>query len=81
MVLTGDESNRGFSQQFAFSLDFWWLYLYYLGVLSATAAVLAGAVPLTAAALLLRRVIRTARENAPAPSAPRPRDSEMAQTL
>jgi hypothetical protein len=26
--------DRGFSQQFAFSLDFWWLYLFYLGVLT-----------------------------------------------
>jgi hypothetical protein len=25
--------DRGFSQQFAFSLDFWWLYLFYLGLL------------------------------------------------
>jgi hypothetical protein len=25
--------DRGFSQQFAFSLDFWWLYLWYVGVL------------------------------------------------
>jgi len=25
--------DRGFSQQFAFSLDFWWLYLFYMGVL------------------------------------------------
>jgi len=25
--------DRGFSQQFAFSLDFWWLYLFYLRVL------------------------------------------------
>jgi hypothetical protein len=27
------EMDRGFSQQFAFSLDFWWLYLFYMGVL------------------------------------------------
>jgi hypothetical protein len=26
--------DRGFSQQFAFSLDFWWLYLFYLGLLT-----------------------------------------------
>jgi hypothetical protein len=29
--------DRGFSQQFAFSLDFWWLYLFYLRVLPRTA--------------------------------------------
>ena len=26
-------ADRSFSQQFSFSLDFWWLYLYYLHVL------------------------------------------------
>jgi hypothetical protein len=26
-------ADREFSRQFAFSLDFWWLYLFYLGVL------------------------------------------------
>jgi hypothetical protein len=26
--------DRSFSQQFAFSLDLWWLYLFYLGALS-----------------------------------------------
>ena len=29
-----DADDRGFSQQFAFSLDFWWLYLFYMGALS-----------------------------------------------
>ena len=29
----GSEDDRGFSQQLAFSLDFWWLYLFYLGLL------------------------------------------------
>ena len=27
-----DEEDRSFSQQFSFSLDLWWLYLFYLGV-------------------------------------------------
>ena len=36
-------SARDFSQQFAFSLDFWWVYLYYLGVLPAWASLAAGA--------------------------------------
>jgi hypothetical protein len=38
--------DRTFSLQFAFSLDFWWLYLFYLGVLpaAAVAAVLVGAI-------------------------------------
>jgi hypothetical protein len=32
-MATASATERGFSQQFAFSLDFWWLYLYYLGAL------------------------------------------------
>ena len=31
------DGDRGFSQQFAFSLDFWWLYLFYLHVLPRSA--------------------------------------------
>ena len=31
-----DPDDRGFSQQFSFSLDWWWLYLFYLGVVSRT---------------------------------------------
>jgi hypothetical protein len=31
---TGNEADRSFSQQFSFSLDLWWLYLFYLGVFS-----------------------------------------------
>ena len=33
-MATAAADERGFSQQFAFSLDFWWLYLYYLGALN-----------------------------------------------
>jgi 4-amino-4-deoxy-L-arabinose transferase-like glycosyltransferase len=56
--LTSDESDRGFSQQFAFSLDFWWLYLFYLGALPRWTALLAPLLLLGAAgglARLLRR--------------------------
>lgn len=35
---TASEERHDFAQQFAFSLDFWWLYLVYLGVLTAPAA-------------------------------------------
>ena len=35
-----------FSQRLDFSLDFWWLYLYYLGAISAPVAVALGAAPL-----------------------------------
>jgi hypothetical protein len=33
---------RDFSEQFAFSLDFWWLYLFYLGAVSAPVSVALG---------------------------------------
>ena len=44
---------RDFSEQFAFSLDFWWMYLFYLGVVPAAAALLLGGLPLVASALCL----------------------------
>ena len=40
---------RDFSQQLAFSLDFWWVYLFYLGAVSARVAVVLGAACLAAA--------------------------------
>ena len=44
VVVSAGEADRSFSQQFSFSLDVWWLYLYYLHVLSrpAVAMVIAG---------------------------------------
>jgi hypothetical protein len=36
---TADAGRRDFAQQFAFSLDFWWLYLVYLDILTPTTAV------------------------------------------
>jgi hypothetical protein len=51
---------RDFSEQFAFSLDFWWVYLFYLGVMSAPVAITLGAGCLGAAGLFgwfLRREI------------------------
>jgi hypothetical protein len=44
IVTPAGPDDRGFSQQFAFSLDFWWLYLFYLHALSraALAAVIVG---------------------------------------
>jgi hypothetical protein len=38
---TAGAEDRTFSQQFAFSLDFWWLYLFYLGVLPAAGVAIA----------------------------------------
>ena len=52
---------RDFSQQFAFSLDFWWLYLYYLGAIPAWASLAAGAVPLALAVVIARHLIRLQR--------------------
>lgn len=51
---------RDFSEQFAFSLDFWWVYLFYLRAISAPVAIALGAGCLSAAGLfgwLLRREI------------------------
>ena len=36
---SGAEVQRDFSQQFSFSLDFWWLYLFYLGAVPAWVSV------------------------------------------
>ena len=54
--LTGDATRRDFSQQFAFSLDFWWLYLFYLGAVPASLAVLLGLLPLAAASWMATRM-------------------------
>jgi len=48
------EAQRDFSQQFAFSLDFWWLYLFYLGALPAWAALGAAAVLMSGAVVAAR---------------------------
>ena len=49
-VKPGQSSTRDFSDQFAFSLDFWWLYLFYLGAVSAPVALAFGVGCLGAAA-------------------------------
>ncbi|MEE3202853.1 MAG: hypothetical protein VX262_06120 [Acidobacteriota bacterium] len=49
---TGEEAQRDFSQQFSFSLDFWWLYLFYLGVLPVGFAVMCGFLPLILASAI-----------------------------
>ena len=49
---------RDFSSQFAFSLDFWWLYLFHLRVVSAPAAVALAAVLLGLAAVCAGRLRR-----------------------
>ena len=52
VVTAGDARERSFSEQFSFSLDFWWLYLYYARVVSAGMAVGAFVLMLAAAAAL-----------------------------
>ncbi len=59
----GGADDRGFSQQFAFSLDFWWLYLFYMGALPRAGLRVVAAVGLIAvagSAAALRRAIRAA---------------------
>jgi hypothetical protein len=51
-VKPGDTRTRDFSDQLAFSLDFWWLYAFYLGAFSAAVAVGCGAACWGAVALL-----------------------------
>ena len=58
-MATAAADERGFSQQFAFSLDFWWLYLYYLGALPrlwllAIVTTLAAAIAITGRAVRVR---------------------------
>jgi hypothetical protein len=53
---TAAGGDRDFAQQLGFSLDFWWLYLFYLGAIPAAAAVAAGTVPLAAAAVIGMRL-------------------------
>jgi hypothetical protein len=70
---TAGEHVHDFSQQFAFSLDFWWLYLFYLGVVPAWMAIALGMVPLLAAApaaLVAARTLRHTAESVPSDSRP-----------
>jgi hypothetical protein len=52
---------RDFSEQYSFSLDFWWVYLFYMGVISAPVAVLVGSACVVATAFLALRLIRLLR--------------------
>lgn len=62
-VVAGDAATRDFSDQFAYSLDFWWVYLFYLRVLPGPAALACGALlglVVLAGAWRLRRAVREA---------------------
>jgi hypothetical protein len=63
-VKAGESRTRDFSDQFAFSLDFWWVYLYYLRAFSAPTTLVCGAAWLAAigvVAFRLRRTLTAAR--------------------
>ncbi|MCX6537585.1 MAG: glycosyltransferase family 39 protein [Acidobacteria bacterium] len=71
------EAKRDFSQQFAFSLDFWWIYLFYLRVIPAWVAVLLGLCWAGASTALLIAASRCAtRFDAACASSPRTRSEE-----
>ena len=52
--------SRDFSQQFAFSVDAWWIYLFYLGVLPAWASLTAGFGLATAGVMMMLAAWRRA---------------------
>ena len=61
VIEPADGRARGFSQQLAHSLDFWWVYLFHLGAVSAPVALVLGALPFSAAVwfgMRLRREVR-----------------------
>jgi hypothetical protein len=53
---SADAGRRDFAQQFWFSLDLWWLYLFYLGACPAWASLVLGFTPLVLAAWVARRL-------------------------
>ena len=57
-----NDADRGFAQQFAFSLDFWWLYLFYLGAAPAFVAVGLGLLMWTGAGTLAARAWKMASD-------------------
>jgi hypothetical protein len=50
---------RDFSAQFAYSLDFWWVYLYFLGVIPAAVSVILGLLSFGVAGAVLVRLWKT----------------------
>jgi hypothetical protein len=56
---TASQDDRSFSQQFSFSLDFWWLYLFYMGKLPRLAVF---CVALTCAAIAGMLAVQLAHE-------------------
>lgn len=58
----GGDDDRTFAQRFAFSVDFWWAYLMYLGVLPRTAALGLALTLIVATGLFGARAYRAAVE-------------------
>ena len=53
-IKAGDGEARDFSSQFAYSLDFWWMYLFYLGLISTPLVVVFAGIPFGLAVLCFR---------------------------
>lgn len=66
--LPAEEADSSFAQRFSFSLDFWWLYLYYLSAVSAPVSIALGIAPLVLAAVFFGGVLRL-RRSAPGATA------------
>jgi hypothetical protein len=64
---TSDQEDRDFAQQFGFSLDFWWLYLFYLGAVPNWIALTAGIVPLAVAGVLVKTLQGSRARTTPSP--------------
>jgi hypothetical protein len=58
---TNGEAPASLADRVPYSLDFWWLYLFYLDVLPPWGLVLCAAGPLTGASVLMARAVRHAR--------------------
>jgi hypothetical protein len=60
---TAEAGDQSFSQQFAFSLDFWWLYLFYMGVLSRAGVLAIMIAGLAAVVFAARGLVRRASQS------------------
>lgn len=63
-VAPASDTDREFSVSLAFSFDFWWMYLFYLGAIPAYGALACGIVPLVLAVAIALRMFRSFRDAA-----------------
>ena len=75
VIRTAEYRATDFSEQFAFSLDVWWLYLFYARAISAAAAIAAFASLLALAAALANALARHTRPDTTDPRARLSRDA------